>query len=93
MWRQSDNTDLTKNPICPHCGREDEDVGIELLILDPYDGDMSVVKCMGCSKSYSVTVNLNTTFSTGPTNVEYEDLVGDDDEFEIEVHPYDGEDD
>lgn len=91
MFMGGDNTDLTPNPICPYCGHEDYDLGVELLVSDPCDGDMSLAKCFACNKSFNATVNINTSFSTSITDLEFDEFAEGEDEFEIEVHPYDGD--
>ena len=92
MQNNNFSTDYTENPICPHCGNENYEIGIDLLQSDTMsDGDISFVKCESCRQGFSVVTNVEISFSTSADNPK---TFNDDDdmEYEIEVVPYDGDD-
>jgi hypothetical protein len=57
------DTEHRDYPTCPHCGTEEED-WTELSGLNR-DGDSVLAECCSCGRSYSVTIYVTPTFSTG----------------------------
>jgi hypothetical protein len=56
------DTKWTTFPVCPHCGKADQDWWDGLS--HKWDGDSWEVNCGFCMKEYQVTISVDTTFDT-----------------------------
>lgn len=61
--------DYTEEPVCPHCGKPDQDWwdGLEANVGD---GSQWTVICGFCEKEYQITVCVLTRFSTAIAKIE-----------------------
>ena len=59
-------TRWTDNPVCPHCGDEQDDWW-DGLTEKKNDGDSWQTECGNCEKEFTVTMNASYSFCTATT--------------------------
>ncbi|MFX3631872.1 MAG: hypothetical protein ACE3L7_07305 [Candidatus Pristimantibacillus sp.] len=53
----------TENPVCPHCGHEEEEHA-ELGLKDWSDGSECVEQCSNCNQKFGLVLSVSYTFGT-----------------------------